>query len=140
MIHTQTIRRGFHVAAAFNILGMLLFSRALTNELLGELDPAVFGVPGVVLICIWGLAYLALADSFEAAPRVALVFGIEKLFYVGNWVCWLGSHAGELGGVWARDPMTALFYAGYGLADGAFALFFIYVWARQRGAKSPVIP
>ncbi|KIG16500.1 hypothetical protein DB30_04413 [Enhygromyxa salina] len=127
----QTLRRGFHVAAAFNILGTLLFSRGLTNDLLGELDPGVFGIPGLLLICIWGLAYLALADSFEAAPRVALVFAIEKLFYVGNWICWLTIHGGELGEVWSRDPMTAVFYASYGLGDGAFALFFIYVWTRR---------
>lgn len=129
---SETIRRGFHVAGATNIFGMILISRGLTNDLLRELDPALFANPGVILICVWGLAYVALADAFQHAAKVALVFALEKAFYVGAWVLWLIEHGSELGDVWARDWLTGLFFSGYGLVDGAFGLFFLYVWTRHR--------
>lgn len=127
-----TIRRGFQICAAFNILGILAFSRGLTNELLTALDPGVFSAPGIILICVWGLAYLALADRFSVAPRIALVFALEKLVYVVVWVRWLGGHADELGDIWARDWMTGMFFTTYGLADATMAAFFVYVWLGRR--------
>lgn len=136
----DTIVRGFYLAGAFNIIGILTFSRGMTNELMTALDPTLFAVPGMILICVWGLAYLALAGSFAAAPKVSLVFAVEKLVYVVAWVRWMLAHFGELPGIWARDWMTGLFYSSYGLLDAGFGLFFLAVWARHGGARERRAP
>ena len=129
---SQATRRGFQIAGAVNILGMALFSRALTNEYMAELDPGLFTSAGILLICIWGLAYLALANSYAEAPRVSLVFAIEKAFYALAWARWMLAHAGELPEIFARDWMTGMFFSSYGLVDGAFGLFFAWVWWQHR--------
>ena len=49
------IPKGFLLAGAVNIGGILLFSKGLTNAYLKELDPQVFSTFGLVGILLWGL-------------------------------------------------------------------------------------
>lgn len=126
------IRQTFLAAAAFNVVGITIFTRGFTNDYLMSLDPGLFSRSGCLLIVIWGLAYGALSGSFHRAPWVALVFAIEKLFYGISWVAWLAGERPTLAVVAATDPVTAAFYGGYGAGDLAFGAFFLYVFLRYR--------
>jgi hypothetical protein len=117
---------GFWAAGAFNVLGVLAFSRAGTNTYLSELYPDVFSGFGLLCVVLWGLAYVAAGGWKLPNPALCAVFAVEKLVYVGTWVVWLARHGGTLPTVWDRDPLTAVFYAIYGAGDLAFALFFLF--------------
>ena len=125
--------RGFLAAAAFNIVGILVFTRGLTNTALFDTDPAVFSRQGCVLILIWGLAYAAQSRTWRQAPLLSLVFAIEKACFAGWWALWMSQHAGELGALAERDPMAAAFYGAYGLGDAAFMGFFLWAYRAARG-------
>ena len=73
--------RGFVAAGLVNVLGVLLVSRGLTGDAVGELYPEVFSRFGLVGIILWGLAYLAAAPRPTGVPALALVFaiGVAKL-------------------------------------------------------------
>lgn len=127
------IRRGFLLAGLYN-LGIVLFSRGF-SDVLGGVDP-LFSSAGCILILLWGLAYMATRSVYAAAPMLVGVFCVEKVFYAQHWARWLldeGTNLAELG---ASDPLTASFFAIYGLGDGVFALFFGAVAWTHRGAAS----
>lgn len=50
------ITKGLVLAAAYNIVGMTVFSKFFTNDLLASVDPAVFSWLGQVAIVLWGFA------------------------------------------------------------------------------------
>ena len=124
------IKIGFLIAAAFNILGMGIFTHGLTNRVLFETDPEMFSVPGCVLVMTWGLAYAAQSRTWLVAPGVTAVFAVEKLIFAGWWVRWMILHAGELGAIRQRSALAGAFYGAYGLGDAAFMVFF--AWAARR--------
>ncbi len=125
---------GFIAAAFVNTVGVLIFSRGLTNAYLGELYPEVFGSFGLICIMLWGLAYLSVAWRHAAVPTLVLVFALEKAVYSATWFIWLSKHSSDWSAIWQRDPLTATFYAIYGPNDLLFALFFAWRWyARCRG-------
>ena len=124
------VRYGFYAAAAFNIVGMGLFSRGLTNTELFAVDAEVFSLPGCVLILVWGLAYAGQSAAWRVAPGVTAVFALEKLLFAGRWLWWMAAHASELPAITARDPLAGAFYGAYGLGDAAFMVFF--AWAAWR--------
>jgi hypothetical protein len=129
-MNDDKVRFGFLAAAAFNVLGIGLFTEGLTNRVLFETDPAVFSLPGCVLIMVWGLAYAAQARSWRAAPAVSAVFAVEKALFAGWWLVWMAGHAGDLAGIAAKDPLAGAFYGAYGAGDAAFMGFF--AWAAWR--------
>ena len=49
-MHDLRIPFGFYAAAAFNIAGMALFSKGLTNTVLFDTDPAMFSRPACLLV------------------------------------------------------------------------------------------
>lgn len=122
------ISRGFKLAGAVNILGILLFSKGLTNTYLSELDPQVFSTFGQGCIILWGLAYIAAAGSYREARWIVAVFVVEKLAYVGAWIVWMADHASELPAIFEVSPLTGTFLAIYGGNDLLFALFFAWVF------------
>ena len=87
---------GFRLAGAANIVGVLLFSLAFTNERLIELSPAVLSRFGLISIMLWGLAYFSVASSYSAVPFLIGVFALEKLIYVVSWLVWIREHGQEL--------------------------------------------
>lgn len=121
---------GFWAAGAFNVLGVLAFSRAGTNTYLSELYPDVFSGFGLLCVVLWGCAYVAAGGRRLPNPALSVVFAVEKAVYVGTWVVWLARHGRSLPGVWDRDPLTATFYAIYGAGDLAFGLFFLFAARR----------
>jgi len=123
------IALGFVLAAAYNIC-IILFSKGFSADL-GAVDP-LFGPGGCVGVLLWGLAYLALARSYESAPAVALVFAAEKLFYGSHWLLWLRDHSSELGAMISADYLTGTFYSIYGTGDIVSMVFFGWVAWRYR--------
>lgn len=55
------VKLGFVSAAIANIGGVLLFSRLFSNEVISASDPVVMSTFGIVMIMVWGLAYLGAA-------------------------------------------------------------------------------
>lgn len=125
---------GFYAAAIFNIVGIVVFTRAFTNAVLFEADPFMFSRPGCVVVMVWGLAYAAQARTWAQAPAISVVFALEKLVYVIWWALWLSHHGADLAELFGRDAMAGVFYASYGAGDAAFGLFF--AWAARQAVSA----
>ena len=123
----RAITRGFVLAGAVNVFGMLVVSKLFTNSLLSSTDPAVFSWLGQVAIVLWGLAYWAVAKPFRHVPYLVMVFCIEKMVYTVCWILWLVHNGHLLTTIAAESPMTAMFFGMYGAGDLAFGLFFGWV-------------
>lgn len=121
------ITKGFWLAGAYNILGVLLFSKLFTNSLLSTLDPAVFSWLGLVAVMLWGLAYCSVARSYQAVPHLLLVFVLEKMIYTATWLMWLIRNGRTLPSLFSESPLTATYYSIYGAGDFIFGLFFLWV-------------
>lgn len=129
----MNITRGFWLAAAYNVIGILVFSKLFTNPVLAEVDPTVFAKTGQVAIVLWGIAYWSAAKSYRHLPLLVLVFACEKLLYSITWLAWLLAKGHTLPAIAADSPLSALFFAVYGAGDFAFFLFFAWVaWLGSR--------
>jgi len=127
---SSLVRNGFIVAALMNIGGVLLFSRAFTNDAINQADPVVMSNFGLLMIVVWGLAYLGAAFIQGNIRWLAAAFAVEKLVYVVAWGLWMANHS--LGAVYEQDLFAGVFYSIYGLNDLAFMLFFGWVFLSQR--------
>jgi hypothetical protein len=123
------VKLGFVIAMLYNS-GIGIFSKGFGDNL-GAID-SLFSSAGCVGVQLWGLAYLALAQRYAAAPAVALVFCLEKLFYSQHWLFWMSEHMGDLSTMMEADPLTGMFFAIYGIGDLAFMVFFGWVAWRWR--------
>jgi hypothetical protein len=121
---------GFLLAGAWNVLGMLSFSKFFTNRLLASLDPAVFSWLGQIAVVLWGLAYWSVAKSYPYVPWLLVVFFVEKMIYAGRWLIWLIAHRKTLPKIAHESLLTAMFYAIYGAGDLAFG--FLFGWLALR--------
>ena len=131
MTTTDIKRYGFIAAGLANIIGVLGSSRFLTNEAINQLDPVVMSNFGLIMILVWGAAYIAVAKAHEAVPLLAAVFCIEKAIYSAVWIQWQLNN--NLADAYALDFQAGVFYSIYGLNDIAFMLFFGWVFlTRQR--------
>lgn len=122
----QTIIKNGFILAAFMNFNVLLFSRGFTNVAINEADPVVMSNFGLLMIVVWGLAYLAAANIGTGIKWLAGVFAVEKLIYGVIWVNWLLGNSLE--GVYEKDLFAGLFYSVYGINDFAFMLFFAWVF------------
>jgi hypothetical protein len=120
---------GFVAAAAFNIVGILVVSEGLTNQVMFGVDP-LFSLGGCLGVIVWGLLYLAQGRSWRQAPAVSAVLAVEKLFYASWWAWWMSANASTLPELAVRSPSAAAFYGSYGAGDALFAVFFALVAAR----------
>ncbi|GMQ48536.1 hypothetical protein [Vibrio sp. 10N] len=122
----DTVKLGFIAAAAMNIGGVLVFSRGFNNPVINEFDPVVMSNFGLLMIVVWGLAYLGAASISSGVKWLAGAFAIEKLVYVCVWLQWfLGN---SLSAVYEQDLFAGIFYSIYGLNDFVFMLFFAWVF------------
>ena len=71
------------------ISGVLLFSRAFTNSAINTADPVVMSNFGLLMIVVWGLAYVGAAFIDGNIKWLAGAFAVEKLVYLVAWVMWL---------------------------------------------------
>ena len=115
-----------------NIVGLLIFSKGFTNDLLSANYPEVFSTEGMLGIMLWGAAYVAAAPSLqtcrEKQPYIYGVFCAEKVFYTATHVVWathqIDGVLGALNRLLEQDPLTALFFAAYGINDLLGAMVF----------------
>lgn len=119
--------KGFLLAGAYNIFGMLIFSKFFTNPLLATVDPDVFSWLGQVAIVLWGFAYLSVAKSYQHVPLLIAVFAVEKLVYSLIWLNWMFEKGATIPAIAADSMLTATFFSIYGAGDIVFCLFFGWV-------------
>lgn len=127
-MNTKTISKGFIAAGAMNIAGVAIFSKGLTNKVITETDPVVMSYFGLLMIMVWGAAYIAVSKTFKNLKWLIGVFVIEKLAYVLAYLHWFSNNSLET--VYDRDLLAGIFYSTYGLNDFIFMIFFGYVFLR----------
>ena len=125
----KMIRNGFLIAGLSNILGVIICSRAFTNDVMLATQPDVMGYFGLISIILWGLAYISVCKSYNQVRWLVGVFAIEKLVYVVAWLAFLTSHS--LSAIYERDVLAGVFYTIYGANDFIFMLFFSYVFLKR---------
>lgn len=123
--HIKTISKGFIIAGLMN-LSVLIFSRFFTNPTIPEFDPEVMSNFGLMMIVLWGLAYISIAKNYHNLKWLVAIFALEKLAYGITWMLWILNN--NLSEVFDKDIMAGLFYAVYGINDWLFFLFFVYVF------------
>ena len=112
-----------------NILGVLICSKAFTNDVMLTTQPDVMGYFGLISIVLWGLAYISVCKIYAQARWLVGVFVIEKLAYVIVWLAFITSHS--LSSVYEQDVLAGVFYTIYGVNDFIFMVFFGYVFLRR---------
>lgn len=125
MVSWDALYKGFLLNGAVNIVGLLVFNKGFTNQLLTTTYPEIFSTEGMLGIMLWGAAYLAAAPSLRPArerqPYTYGVFCAEKALYTATHVLWCQRQqdgvVNALNGLLAQDPVTALFFAAYGIND-----------------------
>ena len=126
-IKHKTITQGFILAGLMN-LSALLFSRFFTNTTIPEVDPTVMSNFGLVMIVIWGVAYIAIAKKYHHVKWLVGVFAIEKLIYGSVWLQWILNN--NISDVYEKDTMAGMFYSIYGVNDLLFCVFFLFVFVK----------
>lgn len=134
-MHINFIRNGLIAAGLMNVGGVLLFSRAFTNSAINEADPVVMSNFGLLMIIVWGSAYLGAATITSSIKWLAGAFALEKLVYVAVWLQWLSEHS--LSQLYAKDFLAGAFFSIYGANDLVFMLFFAWVFfVGHRGGQN----
>lgn len=123
----SSIKKGFIIAGLMN-LSVLIHSRLFTNATIPEFDPVVMSNFGLLMIVIWGLAYMSVAENYASVKWLVGVFAVEKLIYGIAWVNWLMNN--NISEVYEEDVMAGMFYSVYGINDWLFCFFFSYVFVR----------
>ncbi len=132
-MHSNLVRNGLIAAGLMNIGGVLLFSRAFTNDAINNADPVVMSNFGLLMITVWGLAYVGAAAITSSITWVVAAFALEKLVYVVTWFVWLSENS--LAQLFSRDFFAGVFFSIYGPNDFVFMLFFAWVFFVQRRGR-----
>ena len=133
-ITNKTIAKGFVLAGIMNISGAGICSKFFTNETIPAFDPVVMSNFGLLMIMIWGLAYISVAQNYHQVKWLVAVFAVEKFIYGLAWIKWLLNNS--LSAVFEKDLLAGVFYSIYGINDWMFCLFFSFVFVRLSAAKS----
>jgi hypothetical protein len=126
-IKSEIITKGFVTAGLMNMT-TFIFSRFFTNAVIAEYDPVVMSNFGLLMIIVWGLAYISVAKNYQNVKWLVGVFAVEKFIYAFTWTRWMLNN--KVSDVFAKDTMAGIFYAVYGLNDWIFFLFFLLVFLR----------
>lgn len=129
-MNSTLVRRGLIAAGIMNIGGVLVFSRAFTNTAINNADPVVMSNFGLLMIAVWGLAYLGAAAITSSITWLVGAFAVEKLVYVLAWLTWLSENS--LARLYSEDLFAGVFFSIYGLNDFVFMLFFAWIFVQQR--------
>lgn len=131
-IKNTTITKGFITSGLMNA-SVLIFSRLFTNATIPEFDPIVMSNFGLLMILIWGLAYLSVAKKYHEVRWLVGIFAIEKLIYGCVWINWMLNNT--ISDVYEKDIMAGVFYSIYGVNDWVFFAFFALVFIRISKSK-----
>lgn len=129
-MNKQMLKSGLIAAGLMNISGALVFSRAFTNEAINNADPVVMSNFGLLMIIVWGLAYIGASTINSNIKWLAGAFASEKLVYVVAWIMWHLENS--LAQLYSKDMFAGAFFSIYGLNDFVFMLFFAWVFLSQR--------
>lgn len=116
------------VIGAANIALLFFITPLYTGGWLPRMAPTLFADAGVIVIALWGLVYLVVAGDPARYVRLLPVLALEKAFYAATWAIWLVHNNAQLPMLVDADPLAGIFYAGYGLWDGACALLLLALW------------
>lgn len=70
-------------------LSISIFSRFFTNTAIPEADPVVMSNFGMLMMVIWGLAYMSIAKKYSQLKCLVAVFAVEKFIYGFVWTNWM---------------------------------------------------
>lgn len=125
-MNRSLINKGLIAAAVMNISGVLIFSRGFTDSTINTADPLLMSNFGLLMIVVWGLAYLSASTIKSNIKWLAGVFALEKLIYFVFWVLWLLGN--DLSEVYSKDVFAGIFYSIYGVNDLMFMVFFVAIF------------
>jgi hypothetical protein len=125
-LNKELVKKGMYLSGIMNITGVLVFSRFFTNKVINEADPVVMSNFGLLMIVVWGLAFLAMAPKWEQLKWLIGAFAIEKIIYGLIWSQWILNN--NLSSVFEEDAMAGIFYVIYGLNDWLFFVFYSVVF------------
>lgn len=125
IIKKTTITKGFNIAGLMNAT-VLIFSKLFTNSTIPEFDPEVMSNFGLLMILIWGLAYMSVAKKYYQVRWLVGIFVIEKFIYGFIWTNWIINN--NVYDVYKKDVLAGLFYSIYGINDWVFFIFFLSVF------------
>ena len=123
----KLFRAGFIIAGLANIVGILAVTQGMTSSTLYEQDPEVFSKFGILMIMLWGLAYIGTSRFATTAVLLPAAFAIEKLAYTLNWAFWMAENGDKVNAIREQDFLGGFFMGGYGINDGLFFVFFAVV-------------
>ena len=126
-IKNKTITQGFILSGLMN-LTVLIFSRFFTNSIIPEVDPDVMSNFGLLMIALWGLAYMSVAKNYDKVKWLVGVFVVEKFIYGYVWLKWILNN--NIAEVYEKDTMAGIFYSIYGINDWIFFVFFLLVFIK----------
>lgn len=126
MTTDQIKRNGFILGGLINITGVLLATKGFSSNAPHVLDPIVMSQFGMMMIMVWGLAYISVAKNYAAVPWLAALFCVEKAIYSAAWICWHSKNSLEA--AFELDTMAGIFYSVYGINDILFTIFFAWVF------------
>ncbi|MBK9720101.1 MAG: hypothetical protein IPO78_00600 [Saprospiraceae bacterium] len=126
-INSETISKGFVIAGFMNMT-VFVFSRFFTNSVIPEFDPVVMSNFGLLMIVLWGLAYISVAKNYHHVKWLVGIFAVEKFIYGFIWIKWMLNN--NVSDVFTKDKMAGIFYAIYGVNDWMFFIFFLFVFIR----------
>jgi hypothetical protein len=124
----QFTTKGFILSGLMNIFGVLIFSRFFTNSVIPGYDSQAMSNFGLLMIVVWGFAFLSVSKNFDKVPWLIGVFAIEKLVYASHWTNWMINN--KVSEVFEKDKMAGIFYAIYGINDWVFFFFFLVVFLK----------
>jgi hypothetical protein len=131
-LQDTTITKGFIIAGLMNST-VLVFSRFFTNSTIPEFDQDVMSNFGLLMILIWGLAYISIAKNYSKVKWLVGIFAIEKLIYGCVWINWILNNT--ISNVYEKDVMAGMFYSIYGINDWVFFIFFLLVFTQLTKLK-----
>ena len=91
---------------------------------------------GLLMIVIWGLAYIGASTIRSNIMWLAGAFAVEKLVYVLAWLNWLLNN--DLSAVYSDDFLAGVFYSIYGLNDFVFMLFFLWLFVSEKAHRDHI--
>lgn len=131
----KIIRAGFILAGLANIVGILIVTKGMTSDTLFVADPNVFSKFGILMIMLWGLAYIGTSRFATTSVLLPAAFALEKLAYSINWAVWMSGYSDKVEAIRNQDFLGGFFMGGYGINDGLFFVFFATVailnWRRR---------
>lgn len=127
-MNQKLVRNGFILAALMSF-SVLVWSRGFTNVAINQADPAVMSNFGLLMIIIWGMAYIGAASTIANLKWLAGAFALEKLVYAVIWINWHLENSVQA--LYSTDTFAGIFYSIYGLNDLIFMLFFTAVFFKE---------